>query len=54
MYFCLSFDDGFKNIFENVTEILLNLISSLFLITSFIDNSRKTVVKLFLIMKILI
>ena len=22
MYFCLSFDDGFKNIFENVTEIL--------------------------------
>ena len=25
MYFYLSFDDGFKNIFENVTEILLKL-----------------------------
>ena len=43
MYFCLSFDDGFKNIFENVTEILLklNTPATFFLPTSFIDNSRK-------------
>ena len=41
-YFCLSFDDGFKNIINNVSEILLNLNipSTFFVPTSFIDNKR--------------
>lgn len=42
-YFCLSFDDGFKNIFDNVVEIFLkNKIPCTFFIpTSFIDNQRE-------------
>ena len=41
-YFCLSFDDGFKNIYENVTDILLkfNAPCVFFIPTSFIDNRR--------------
>ena len=41
-YFCLSFDDGFKNIYENVIDIFLkDKIPCMFFIpTSFIDNSR--------------
>ena len=42
IYFCLSFDDGFKNMINNVTEILLNLNipATYFIPTSFIDNNR--------------
>lgn len=42
-YFCLSFDDGFKNIYQNVIEIFLkDKIPCMFFIpTSFIDNSRE-------------
>tara|TARA_A100001011_G_C14205337_1_gene797543 strand:+ start:348 stop:1157 length:810 start_codon:yes stop_codon:yes gene_type:complete len=41
-YFCLSFDDGFKNIFNNVIDIFLkDKIPCMFFIpTSFIDNLR--------------
>ena len=42
-YFCLSFDDGFKNLFNNVSEILINFAvpSTFFIPTSFIDNKRQ-------------
>ena len=48
-YFCLSFDDGFKNIFNNVSEILLNfkIPSTFFIPTSFIDNTREDSGKVF-------
>ena len=41
-YFCLSFDDGFKNIYHNVIDIFLkDKIPCMFFIpTSFIDNLR--------------
>ncbi len=42
-YFCLSFDDGFKNIFNNVIDILLKekIPCMFFIPTSFIDNLRQ-------------
>lgn len=41
-YFCLSFDDGFKNVFQNVIDFFLkDKIPCMFFIpTSFIDNLR--------------
>ncbi len=48
-YFCLSFDDGFKNLFNNVSEILINfkIPSTFFIPTSFIDNKREDSGKIF-------
>ena len=42
-YFCLSFDDGFKNILNNVTDILLKekIPCMFFIPTSFINNLRQ-------------
>ena len=41
-YFCLSFDDGFKNLVNNVADICLNnkIPVNFFIPTSFIDNER--------------
>lgn len=49
IYFCLSFDDGFKNIFNNVTDIALSLKIPInfFIPTSFIDNKREDAGKVF-------
>lgn len=48
-YFCLSFDDGFKNIFHNVIDILLkfNIPCMFFIPTSFINNERDDSGKVF-------
>ena len=48
-YFCLSFDDGFKNIYENVVEILLKdkIPCTFFIPTSFIDNLREDAGQIF-------
>lgn len=48
-YFCLSFDDGFKNIYENVVEIFLkkNIPCMFFIPTSFLDNLRDDAGKIF-------
>ena len=48
-YFCISFDDGFKNIINNVTDIALNLKIPInfFIPTSFIDNKRDDAGKIF-------
>ena len=42
-YFCLSFDDGFKNIFKNVIDIFIKekIPCMFFIPTSFIDNQRE-------------
>ncbi|MDC0925434.1 polysaccharide deacetylase family protein, partial [Candidatus Pelagibacter sp.] len=48
-YFCLSFDDGFKNIFQNVIEIFLRdkIPCTFFIPTSFINNLRPDSGKVF-------
>ena len=48
-YFCLSFDDGFKNIYENVVDIFLkdNIPCMFFIPTSFIGNLRDDAGKIF-------
>ncbi len=48
-YFCLSFDDGFKNIVNNVADICLNnqIPVNFFIPTDFIDNKRSDSGKIF-------
>jgi len=48
-YFCLSFDDGFKNIYDNVIDVFLrDKIPCMFFIpTSFIDNLREDAGRIF-------
>ena len=48
-YFCMSFDDGFKNMIENITDKLLtyNIPATFFIPTSFIGNKREDAGKIF-------
>ena len=49
IYFCMSFDDGFKNIIENISDILLtySIPATFFIPTSFIGNKREDAGKIF-------